>query len=64
MSPVCCADAFRPRFPGVPSFSPEELQPPAPLRLYRAIVGEHSVLIRGSDPVHVRGVDSRVTVTP
>jgi nitroimidazol reductase NimA-like FMN-containing flavoprotein (pyridoxamine 5'-phosphate oxidase superfamily) len=57
-----CADAFPARFAGVRGFSPEQLQPPAPVRLYRASVTEHSVLIRGSDPVHGRGVDSRMAV--
>jgi nitroimidazol reductase NimA-like FMN-containing flavoprotein (pyridoxamine 5'-phosphate oxidase superfamily) len=59
-----CAAAFRPRFPGARGFTPEELQPPAQLRLYQATVTEHSVLIRGSDPVHGRGIDSRMPVTP
>jgi hypothetical protein len=31
-------------------------------RLYRATVTEHSVLIRGGDPDHGRGADSRMTV--
>jgi nitroimidazol reductase NimA-like FMN-containing flavoprotein (pyridoxamine 5'-phosphate oxidase superfamily) len=55
--------AFRPRFPGIRGFGPDELRQPAPLRLYRATVTEHSVLIRGSDPTHGRGVDSRLAVT-
>jgi uncharacterized pyridoxamine 5'-phosphate oxidase family protein len=58
-----CAEVFPIRFPGVHAFRPEELQPPAALRLYRAMVSEHAVLVRGGDPVRGRGVDSRVTVT-
>jgi uncharacterized protein YhbP (UPF0306 family) len=58
-----CAAAFRPRFEGVKVFNPEELRPPAPLRLYRATVTQHWVLIRGSDPVWGRGIDSRLEVS-
>ena len=58
-----CAAAFSPRFEGVKTFRPEELQAPAELRLYRANVEQHWVLIRGSDPVWGRGIDSRMAVT-
>jgi pyridoxamine 5'-phosphate oxidase-like protein len=58
-----CAAAFRPRFEGVRTFAPDELRPPAKLRLYLATVAEHWVLIRGSDPVWGRGIDSRLAVT-
>jgi nitroimidazol reductase NimA-like FMN-containing flavoprotein (pyridoxamine 5'-phosphate oxidase superfamily) len=58
-----CAAAFRPRFKGVKMFGPEELRPPAQLRLYRATVKQHWVLIRGSDPVWGRGIDSRLEVS-
>jgi uncharacterized protein YhbP (UPF0306 family) len=58
-----CAAAFRPRFDGVKAFSPEELRPPALIRLYRATVSQHWVLIKGSDPLWGRGVDSRFEVS-
>jgi len=59
-----CADvACRARFPEQDVFPIDELRHPAPLRLYRAHVTEHSVHVRGSDPVHGRGVDHRMTVT-
>ncbi|TYB66167.1 pyridoxamine 5'-phosphate oxidase family protein [Nonomuraea sp. PA05] len=54
--------ACRARFPEQEPFPAEELRPPAELRLYRARVTEHSVHIRGSDPVHGKGVDSRLVV--
>jgi nitroimidazol reductase NimA-like FMN-containing flavoprotein (pyridoxamine 5'-phosphate oxidase superfamily) len=57
-----CAEVFDPRFPGIRRFEPAELQPPEQLRLYRATVLEHSVLIRGRDLVYGRGVDHRMTV--
>ncbi len=60
-----CGEAFPPRFPGVYPFRPEELRPPAPLRLYRAVITEHSVLLRGSHPLNAQGTDQRVrTVLP
>ena len=58
-----CSVAFRQRFEGIKFFRPEELQAPAELRLYRANVDQHWVLIRGSDPVWGRGIDSRLPVT-
>ena len=57
-----CESAFRPRFEGLKSFDPSELREPAPLRLFRARVAEWWVLIRGSDPVWGRGIDSRMRV--
>ncbi|MFC5823692.1 hypothetical protein [Nonomuraea insulae] len=54
--------ACRARFPEQQVFPAEELRPPAVPRLYRARVTEHSVHIRGSDPVHGKGVDSRLVV--
>lgn len=57
-----CAEMYGGRFPELTRFSAAQLQPPAPLRLYRATVVEHSILIRGSDPVFGRGVDSRMSV--
>lgn len=58
-----CAALYGSRFAELRVFAPDELRPPAPLRLYRATVTEHSVLVRGSDPVFGRGVDTRVVVT-
>ena len=58
-----CAMTYGSRFPELRVFAPDELRAPAELRLYRARVAEHSVLVRGSDPEFGRGVDSRVVVT-
>ena len=58
-----CAEVYRNRLPEVRDFGLEQLRPPAEPRLYRATVAEHSILIRGSDPQHGRGVDSRMRVT-
>ncbi|MGH2755140.1 MAG: pyridoxamine 5'-phosphate oxidase family protein [Actinomycetota bacterium] len=57
-----CAAAFRPRFEGVRSMSPDELRG-GRLRLYRADVTQHWVLIRGNDPVWGRGTDERLPVS-
>jgi uncharacterized protein YhbP (UPF0306 family) len=54
-----CARRYASRFPDLKYFAPEELRAPAPYRLYRAAVAEHSVLIRGADPEFGTGVDSR-----
>jgi nitroimidazol reductase NimA-like FMN-containing flavoprotein (pyridoxamine 5'-phosphate oxidase superfamily) len=58
----CLEVAFRPRFPGIRPFTVAELTPPGLFRLYRARVTEHSILIRGGDPVQGTGADRRVTV--
>jgi uncharacterized protein YhbP (UPF0306 family) len=56
------AEVFRtPRFPGARFFEPRELLDGS-LHLYRAVVEEHSILVRGSDPDLGRGVDSRYPV--
>jgi nitroimidazol reductase NimA-like FMN-containing flavoprotein (pyridoxamine 5'-phosphate oxidase superfamily) len=55
--------ACRARFPEQQDFPLDRLRPPEPLRLYRAHLTEHSVHIRGSDPVHGKGIDSRLVVT-
>ena len=60
----CLEVAFQPRFPGIKPFGVAELTAPAPFRLYRADVTEHSILIRGGDPVQGTGADSRVLVRP
>ena len=58
-----CAVAFRQRFEEIKVFTPGDLRPPARLRMYRATVIEHWVLIRGNDPVWGRGTDSRLEVS-
>ena len=44
------------------AFTGDMLRAPAPFRLYRALVSEHSVLIRGRDPRNSRGADEREAV--
>lgn len=56
------AAIFNARLPELKRFQPDELRAPAPFRLYRATVTEHSVLIRGGDPEYGEGADSRMTV--
>jgi hypothetical protein len=58
-----CAATYGSRFPELRVFQPNELRGPAELRLYRANVAEHSVLVRGSDPEFGRGVDTRFVVS-
>jgi nitroimidazol reductase NimA-like FMN-containing flavoprotein (pyridoxamine 5'-phosphate oxidase superfamily) len=58
-----CAAAFRIRFEDIRSYTSEELRE-AGFGLYRATAEEHWVLVRGSDPVWGRGIDSRMAVTP
>ena len=58
-----CAATYGSRFPELRVFRPDELRAPAQLRLYRARVAEHSVLVRGSDPELGRGVDTRLVVS-
>lgn len=51
--------------PGGWQMSQEELQPPSPYRLYRAVATEHSILCpRGAGPcqIHGRAADHRVLV--
>jgi Pyridoxamine 5'-phosphate oxidase len=57
-----CAIAFREIGGGARAFTPDELRGVAPLRLYRATVTEVAVHIRGSDPVHGRGIDARLPI--
>ena len=61
-TPEDCDVAFRPRFEGVKALTPAELLPPATLRLFRARIESHWVLIRGDDPVWGRGMDARLEV--
>lgn len=58
-----CAATYGSRFPELRVFRPDELRAPAELRLYRAKVVEHSVLVRGGDPDFGRGVDTRFVVS-
>ncbi len=57
-----CAVAFRGVGGGARAFTPDDLSGAAPLRLYQARVTEHAVHIRGSDPVHGRGTDTRMPI--
>jgi general stress protein 26 len=43
-------------------FAPDELTGDAVLRLYRATIAEHHILVRGGDPVYGRAVDGRLRV--
>ena len=56
------APRYAARMPGLRVFDVDELTGDADLRLYRARVTEHSVLVRGSDPDYGQGVDSRLVV--
>ena len=62
-TPEECAAAFRIRFEEIRSYTPDELRESG-FGLYRATAEEHWVLVRGSDPVWGRGIDSRIAVTP
>ena len=59
---AACAAAFRKLGRGARAFTPSELSGSAPLRLYRATATTHALHVRGSDPVHGRGVDTRLAV--
>lgn len=54
-----CAALYTSRYPELRAFAVDELQAPADLRLYRARATEQWVLVRGGDPDHGTGVDSR-----
>ncbi len=58
-----CSMIFRTR-DSFERFGPDELRGPGSLRLYRASVAEHHLLIRGSDPLHPSDVDARLAVDP
>jgi nitroimidazol reductase NimA-like FMN-containing flavoprotein (pyridoxamine 5'-phosphate oxidase superfamily) len=58
-----CAALFRSRVPEVQSFGPEQMRAPEPLRLFRATVIEHSMLIRGGDPAYDRAIDFRLPLS-
>ena len=57
-----CAVAFANVGAGARAFTPAELSGAAALRLYRARATTHELHIRGSDPDHGRGVDTRLAV--
>jgi nitroimidazol reductase NimA-like FMN-containing flavoprotein (pyridoxamine 5'-phosphate oxidase superfamily) len=56
-------EAFR-RTAGARPFDADELRADAPLRLYVATVNSCEVHVRGSDPVHGRGTDTRQPANP
>ena len=56
------AGVYSSRFDDLMVFTGDMLRAPAPFRLYRALVSEHSVLIRGGDPRNSRGADERESV--
>ncbi len=56
-------EAFRPRA-GARPFAPEELRGDAELRLYVARINSCEVHVRGGDPVHGRGIDTRMPADP
>jgi nitroimidazol reductase NimA-like FMN-containing flavoprotein (pyridoxamine 5'-phosphate oxidase superfamily) len=60
---TACAEAFAAVGDGARAFTPDELRAPGVLRLYRATVHTHELHVRGSDPTHGTGVDTRLTVT-
>ncbi len=59
---AACAEAFAAVGDGARPFTPDELRAPEVLRLYRAAVRTHELHVRGSDPTHGTGVDTRLTV--
>lgn len=59
-----CAEIFCSRDPQVRGYGVAELGGAKPLRLYRARAIEHSLLIRGRDPLHPSETDTRVPVDP
>jgi nitroimidazol reductase NimA-like FMN-containing flavoprotein (pyridoxamine 5'-phosphate oxidase superfamily) len=61
---AACVEVFSSRDPEVVTFGVADLQGAQPLRLYRARAVEHSLLIRGRDPLHPSEVDTRVLVDP
>ena len=58
-----CPEAFR-TTAGARRFTPDELRGGAPLGLYVAQAATCEVHVRGGDPVHGRGVDTRLPADP
>ena len=58
-----CGEAFR-TTAGARRFAPDELRGDAAPRLYVARVDSCEVLVRGGDPVHGRGTDTRQAADP
>lgn len=56
------AAQYASRFPELRAYGVDELREPADLRLYRARVTEHWILVRGRDPEYGTGIDSRIRV--
>ena len=56
------AEFYCGRYPETRDFVDELLRPDPRFRLYVALVSEHSVLVRGSDPTYGTGADSRIRV--
>jgi len=56
------AEVYGARGHGGRYFAPGELSGDADLRLYRAQISEHHVLVRGGDPAYGRAVDGRLAV--
>ncbi len=61
---TACATAFAHVGEGARALAPEELRGEADLRLYRATASEIALHVRGSDPSHGTGTDSRLVVPP
>ena len=59
---TACQQAFARLKSTARAFTPAELSGAAPLRLYRLRVNTHEVHVRGGDPVHGTGVDTRRSV--
>ena len=56
-------EAFRAKA-GARPFAPEELRGDAEIRLYVARITSCEVHVRGGDPVHGRGIDTRMPADP
>jgi general stress protein 26 len=56
------AEVYGARGHGGRYFGPDELSGDADLRLYRAAISEHHILVRGGDPAYGRAVDGRLAV--
>lgn len=57
-----CAEVFSARFPELSGYGPAQMSGSEPIRLYRANVISHEVLVRGSDPLRGKGTDSRFPI--
>lgn len=57
-------DLLNTRLPAGHRLRPEDIEPAGPMRVYRATITRHFVLIRGGDPRFGNVVDGRLAVTP